>query len=360
MSDSKLIDYYELLGIAQDADGTAVQGAVKSQRKVWVLRQNAASLERRQEAERQLENIAAAERVLLDANQRTAYDLQLRNQVAVNESATATGAQELVRDAQEALERKDASRASWLAREATTRYPQEPAAWHVRAEASSELGQLQDATYEFERARDLDPNDPLRYFMLGLTLENRGLHKEALEQYARAHRMAPDVKPFGLLFGSLLARTGYVAEGLRLLEPLAREHPNDSDVQSMLAGALNAAGLRHWHGTRDGEFYCTSREAAEQSLPLFRRAMSLNFQDDVLRSELASAIGEAEWALKKSWTMSARMTLLLVILSFMVSGIFNDVHEVFGILAFAACSYGIVVLARRPNYTLVAKRVGVN
>jgi hypothetical protein len=88
MSESGFANHYDHLGIPSDATIEQIRAAVKDQRRTWVLRQNAPSLERRQEAERMLAEIAEAERVLLDPGERAVFDQQLSDHIRSAESLT--------------------------------------------------------------------------------------------------------------------------------------------------------------------------------------------------------------------------------------------------------------------------------
>lgn len=79
MSGTDSVNHYETVGIIANSTPEQIRAAVKEARKTWVLRQNAPTLERRQEAETMLAKIANAERVLLDPHLRKTFDQQLHD-----------------------------------------------------------------------------------------------------------------------------------------------------------------------------------------------------------------------------------------------------------------------------------------
>jgi curved DNA-binding protein CbpA len=69
-------DLYELLEVAPTASAEVITAALTAQRRTWMQRQSAPTMERRQEAEQMLARLAEAERTLLDPTARAQYDAQ--------------------------------------------------------------------------------------------------------------------------------------------------------------------------------------------------------------------------------------------------------------------------------------------
>ena len=67
-------DYYQLLNIGRTATEAEINKAHRQQLRLWRNRTNAPDLERRQEAERVLEELDAAKKILLDRTSKTEYD----------------------------------------------------------------------------------------------------------------------------------------------------------------------------------------------------------------------------------------------------------------------------------------------
>ena len=67
-------DYYQLLNISRTASTEEINQAYRQQLRLWRNRTNAPDLERRQEAERVLEELDAAKKILLDHTSRAEYD----------------------------------------------------------------------------------------------------------------------------------------------------------------------------------------------------------------------------------------------------------------------------------------------
>ena len=99
------VDYYAILGLQRGATDEAIRNAIRSERRVWVKRQQAPKLERRQEAELRVLQLAGAEKTLLDPAARRAFDVKLDAYVPPTPTAGqgAVGADDWVIRAQEYL-----------------------------------------------------------------------------------------------------------------------------------------------------------------------------------------------------------------------------------------------------------------
>lgn len=193
MGDLGFVDLYDTLGVGPQATAEQIRAAVKTTRRTWVLRQNAPSLERRQEAETVLARVAEAERVLLDPHLRVRFDKELHDQTqAARTDPPPAAAANWLEAARTALEGGDPSRAAWAAREATHASPQDPEAWALRGRADLDLGRLDDATYELEQASALEPRSAYRHYEVGWALQSRKRFGPALSEYATATELDPD------------------------------------------------------------------------------------------------------------------------------------------------------------------------
>ncbi|SFI86133.1 J domain-containing protein [Thermoflavimicrobium dichotomicum] len=70
-------DYYQLLGVSQQASKEEIEQAILQQMRVWTHRINAPTLTKRQEAERMVEELEQIKEILLDDEKRKQYDQEL-------------------------------------------------------------------------------------------------------------------------------------------------------------------------------------------------------------------------------------------------------------------------------------------
>lgn len=358
MSGTDFVDLYEALGVQPDAGVDVIRAAIKATRKIWVLRQNAPALERRQEAETVLERVGEAERVLLDADLRAAFDVRRREHLeAVEVEKRSAVVPDWIATAREAMQRGDVRRAAWAAREATHANPRDPEAWAARGRADRALGRLDDATYELEEASKLEAGSAKRHYEFASVLHARRLFGPAIGEYSTALRLAPGEAFYRTALGRGLIDAGRAAEGVKVLEPLAQARPDDDWAQESLAWGLCETGLSHWQRMRTGPPLCLSREAADASLAVWRRAQALPFRSQSVRDRLNGLVAEAEQAKRKRWAMSGRNVALLLLLVIVLSIMSRELAAAASFVVFWAGIAGIIALGRKPQYAIQARNV---
>jgi hypothetical protein len=87
-----MANLYNLLKVSPTASEEEIKKAINQELRVWSNRTNAPQIERRKEAERMLNHLEDAKRILLDAAKRKQYDLHLQTTPAatprINEGVT--------------------------------------------------------------------------------------------------------------------------------------------------------------------------------------------------------------------------------------------------------------------------------
>ena len=153
------VDFYDILQIDVDADPATITEAVRAQRRTWVKRQQAPSVERRREAEDRIRAIDAAETHLTDHERRSAYDRKLataRSRPPVAAVPVAATIDWLDR-AKGFLSRNDIESAGYAARQATEQQAGHHEAWSVRARVNYLAGNWKDSIFEYQEAIRLQP-----------------------------------------------------------------------------------------------------------------------------------------------------------------------------------------------------------
>jgi hypothetical protein len=72
--DAEIVNYYWILNISPATPAADIRKAITRELRLWVNRTNAPQMERRKEAERMVQTLEEAERVLLDPTQKADYD----------------------------------------------------------------------------------------------------------------------------------------------------------------------------------------------------------------------------------------------------------------------------------------------
>src|SRR5690606_23670987 len=171
---------------------------IREQLRLWQRRTANADLSRRQEAERRVEQLSQARTVLLDEEQRRQYDrkliaLRASDPVPAGTVAgptvvdTAPATLDWLSQARRYLAAHDHHSAAHAARAALRTEPNPPVeVWTILARANTELGRLEDALHEAQRAVTLAPDNLEAQLVLGQVLERRQEWEKAYQQYRNA------------------------------------------------------------------------------------------------------------------------------------------------------------------------------
>ena len=158
----------------------------------------------------------------------------------------------------------DIVRAGQWALKATEADSENPKAFHVLAMALERMGHLHKALVTYERAFELDKEDPELLINLGLTAWNLKLHDGAAKMFQLYIALCPD-SPLGYNnLGSCLADMGQVEEAIELLRAALFRMPEEPILWNTLATVLA-------ENTRADESLIFYQEAARLA-PQFARA----------------------------------------------------------------------------------------
>jgi tetratricopeptide (TPR) repeat protein len=311
------VDYYELLAIEQGSDGDGIRQAVLEQRRKWLRRQNAPSIERQRQAEDQLRAIAAAEQELLDPARREVYDRQLRESLTAKQRPTPPPvvthqppappppppepAIDWIGRASAELQRGDYRSARYAATEATERRPRDPAAWSVRGAVSRAQNRFEDAVFEYTEATRLD-SAPGRFVLLGQANEAAGYWQQALAAYGTAADLDPTESAYKIAMAEVWIGQYRPDQAISLLEPAQSAWPLDHAVGLALAQALSAQSDLLLTLLNNNTLVFTSVNQINRVTMDLTRALSMPFDDEALRLHLQRRLGEAHNANLRTWS----------------------------------------------------------
>ncbi|MFC4128118.1 J domain-containing protein [Nocardia rhizosphaerae] len=272
------VDYYDLLGVARDADDDTIRTAHKRQTRIWTKRTASADLSTRQEAETKSTHLREAYEILLEPAKRRAYDRDLSTGGVVGPAAPVEGGDWLAQ-ARAALGRGDYRSAAYAAREATHTAGNSPEAWIIRARANAGIGQLQDAIYEARQATTIAPNNPEYLFQTALIQEQMQQWADALSSYQAAARLAPEEFIYHVAIGGVYLQHGLVDKALEVLEPVYARHSGEELVAFYLANALLDKAEKTPRVQNDDSYVVTSEDEITAMRTLVERATSLPSND---------------------------------------------------------------------------------
>lgn len=326
------IDYYDLLGIDTNADDDGIRGAILEQRRTWVRRQNAPSVERQRQAEDKIKAIAAAEDVLLDAARRAAYDRSRQTSLTVAPKVTLdkpaappappvetppppvhspppppAPPQERIdwmARATEALRRGDLRSAKYAATEATERNPDNAQAWALRGSVSRADNRFDHAIYEFIEATRLAPSVET-YSLLAGVHEAAGHPDEAAAAYHTAVTMSPGAVDPTIALANFWVRQSQPNTAVDLLSPLLQSHPTDGAVANALGFAMLYRVDSYLTMLNDGSYVFTSSQQVQRGRTDLHYALSLPLSDGDLIGRLNARVQQADRAEQRVWAFPA-------------------------------------------------------
>ncbi|MDO5681354.1 MAG: tetratricopeptide repeat protein [Propionibacteriaceae bacterium] len=283
-----LDNYYNILGVANDASADEVQKAIAERRREWTPRTGHPKLETRQLAEQTIKNLAEAESILLDRAKRNDYDQQLAAQVSAPEP-TQTGPAEdrdWLQIAREYLIQGNSSQANYAAREATDQQGENPEAWYIRGLSSVQLGNDADAEFELSEAVRLNPNDASYHAELGDLYKNNGIWAKALPEYTRASQLEPDNVYYSAFVGLSEGALGNIEKAHGILKTAYEKQPDAELIRYFYGLALSDMITRAWSSYHDGTQSILSENQLNYSKEKLALIDSLQIPDIDFRNDV--------------------------------------------------------------------------
>lgn len=294
-----LENYYNILGIDQDAASEDVQKAIAEKRREWTPRTGHPKLETRQLAEQTIKNIAEAESILLDGLKRREYDQQLAAQVSVPEpSLTDVGGRDWLQIARDYLAQGNTSQANYAAREATAQRSEDPEAWYIRGLSSEQLGNGSDAEFELNEAIRLNPNDASYRAELGDLYRSNSLWAKALPEYTRASQLDPSNVFYSAGMGIAEGALGNHRRAHDLLKAAYEKAPDADIIRYFYGLVLIDMITGAWSTFHDGSQSILTENQLEYTREKLAIIDSLKIADTDFRNDLDEIRVEMERAAK--------------------------------------------------------------
>lgn len=348
-----LDNYYNILGVAQNASAEDVQKAISEKRREWTPRTGHPKLETRQLAEQTIKNIAEAESILLNPAKRRDYDQQLAAQVAAREPAQTgpTQGRDWLQIARDYLVQGNSSQANYAAREATTQQTENPEAWYIRGLSSELLGNNADAEFELSEAIRLNPNDASYHAELGDLYKNNELWNKALPEYTRASQLEPSNVYYSAFVGLSEGALGNIEKAHDRLKAAYEKLPDDETIRYFYGLALSDVITHTWSTYHDGSQSILTENQLNYSKEKLAIIDSLKITDVGFVNDLDEIRLNVERAeLVKFWSFGGMGGLVFaeivtIIAMFVFFGI-GQGFVVLGILCLALAVLWIVLFVR--------------
>ncbi|WP_130013921.1 tetratricopeptide repeat protein [Serinicoccus sediminis] len=233
-------DFYELLGIDRDAGTDAIKKAIREKRREARNRANHPRPETRAMGESMIEQLAEAEKILLDPAKRRQYEGELETAASqpASEAASGEGGRDWLRIAQQYLAQGQISQAGYAAREATQAQSNNPEAWYVRGQTSALQENFADAEFELSEALRLNPKMAEAHLELGEIYAHHELWPKAVGAYEKAAEINPDNPYVRAALASGYIGLGNIDRARPILEKVVQENPQVDLYRVYLADAL--------------------------------------------------------------------------------------------------------------------------
>lgn len=341
-------------------------------------RQSSPDPERRADAEQRVRQIDEAEKTLLDAAARRAFDERRerererrrsplpppREETAGRRSTEGphwggrTAADWLER-AHAYLEQGNTGAAARAAREATELAGNDPSAWFVYGLAHAADGRPGDAELGFAEALRLEPENPDFHRGLGEALLDQKKWRRAATSFQHVLERIPDDVRARAGLGAAFVHSGNVRQGLSLLERVARERPDDPTVQAWLASAWHQAALDGLSQVDDGTPVALSGRQVALLRRHARKIRGLGSSDPSVQAreqDLRALLREAR---RPVWIPSLRKRYYLIALAIAVfltlfspPGLHAPGYRVFGVVLGSAVALVYVHRHRVPAWKI--------
>jgi Flp pilus assembly protein TadD len=352
------VDYYALLGVARTASRPEVEQAIKQGIRTWSKQTSRPELDKRQEAERRMQQLKEARVTLLDDGRRQRYDQQLAVQVVSGALAPVApsgreGWLDLARHAMSVKDYRTAVRAAEEGQTAQDRYVE---AWSIIARANSGLGRLDEAVFAAQRAVQLEPSNPHHHYTLAAVFEELGDWANALRCYETLARLDPASELPQIRTAIVAQSSGDHARATAILERLYASGRDQELAGDYLAMVLMDAAEKVPR-VRDGDGYAiTSPDEIRHMRDLLAQAAEVTSNPDLL-AEIADtqsyvarcASSEVIW--RRIFGKWGRRYLILALLLWFVAIRFPGAWPLVVLLVVGG-GVSLVLYARVPRWEL--------
>lgn len=239
-----MVNYYELLEIPQNADKAAIEQAIKKTRRVWNNRANNPDAAIRAEAEMHVKEIAEAEKILLDANKRQEYDVQL-SQAPKNDVVDQTPADDSDWEKEffQAYDRDMNDYAAQIAQRAVRANERNGRAWFLYGEALRRSGNLAQGVDALKRASLLS-DDASIYRQLGFAYSGAEQYGDAYKAFKSASQLDPSDFEYHTLMANCLRIGGMITEAIAEAKIAHSMNPNDENTKFEYFVALHEDAMK--------------------------------------------------------------------------------------------------------------------
>ncbi|GGO98566.1 tetratricopeptide repeat protein [Wenjunlia tyrosinilytica] len=220
-------------------------------------------------------------------------------------------------------------------------------AWRLLGAIHAKQGQYADALQEYERARALDPKDPLTHSAIAEVHALRGDHVGAANWHTRVAQLALQDLDLKITAADSLYRTRRYDQALQEYEQALQMHAGHAGVRDQIGRiwSLRAEGAMTWHPFRR-RYVIASALSVDQVTHCVDQAMAVGIADVRLVNQLMAYRMAAVRAVTKTWRWRKGMIPVVILFFILVL----TLPSLLKILAMAAAVALVVAMGLRPRW----------
>lgn len=328
-------NYYKIFNIDENLHGDELQTELRKIQKKLITRQNAADINRRQEAERKLAIIQEAMDILLDEEKRKEYDEKLKYQdqsgqadpfqdyQQANDRNSQTQ-QELIDLARHLIGQMQYPQAMNAAKQALEINDQSAEAWSVYGYACAAWREYDKAVQAYKNAISADPTISNNYTELANIYLQFDHLNDAKEMIYKSIHLNPNDIYAREIEASIYMEEKQYDKALQIYEALLKEAPENEQIKTMLASCYEQISMSHFYYHKPSQqYYCVDQENTEKMIQYMQKAYDLKPEE-----YMQEQISYGQKSLSKKIDFSNWASVLLAIIiglflnSFLLSAIF--------------------------------------
>ncbi len=289
-----MVNYYDLLGISQNADRATIVQAIKKTRRLWNNRANSPDASIRAEAERHVREVAEAEKILLDQAKREEYNQQLAQSPKDDgvDQQSSSSSSDWEDEFFQAYNRDMTDYAAQIAQRAISANERNGRAWFLYGEALRRGGNHEGALVPLQRASMLLPDDAGVYRQLGFAYLDAGKPEDALQAFYKATSCDPNDSEYYALRAMLYRNADMIDEALDEARAGYRMSPNDNNIRFEYFVAIYEDALRAMSYNRSSGKHLIINRVQLDYVNKLLKEMAITIPEDSNKSKCTSAMDE--------------------------------------------------------------------
>lgn len=346
-----MIDYYQLLNISPDATEAEIKKAIRQQRAKFRRRVDSSpDIDTRSMAEKKVEQIGEAEKILTDPEKREAYDQQLESAPPDTSADQPTGSRskDWLAVASQYYKNGDLRKAYAAAKEATDVQSNNVRAWTLRAMFASDLDNYDDADFAIDQGMGIDPKYPVLHSVAASVAYDQKKYDTAIAEYREAFLLDPTDYSDAIQISYVMADAGRRDEGYNHLKSLHEINPDNEEItMRFVEYALIQLGrvLSDSNGKFPTLVVPTNKVQVKVGVEIMKDIESLDVNNEGLRQDRQQYKEALDYAKQRNFEKIRVFTVIAIFLFWsLMMMILNNLFHGFAHFLFVVLGFGLFAL----------------